>query len=57
MQFPMPQLIEPSLPVESERVNERIRLVAALRRRAETRPPPEHYILVMVADWIEMGEI
>jgi len=57
MQFTAPSMIEPSLPVESERVNERIRLVIALRQRAMTRTPPEAYALKMVADWIEKGEI
>jgi len=58
MQFPMSLLIEPPLVViESERVNERIRLATALRQRAMTRTPPEAYVLMMVADWIEKDEI
>ena len=45
------------------RVNECIRLVAALRQRAAVRVEPtptlfhEPYILEKVADWIEKGEI
>jgi hypothetical protein len=57
MQFPVPALIERPFSVESERVNERIRLVTALRQRAVTRMPHEAYILEMVAGWIEKGEI
>jgi hypothetical protein len=57
MQFPTPTQIERPFSVESERVNERIRLVTALRQRAVTRMPHEAYILEMVAGWIEKGEI
>jgi len=73
MQFPSPSMIErPFTPsVENERVNERIRLVAALRQRAATVraepfPDPwfqasqhlhEPYILEKVAGWIEKSEI